>query len=511
MYINKKIDLRGSVPPYITSELFNNHLNKKERHGLTNSLSTNNIYVLPHSTRQFGKDIKNTMHLTVIPDVLQQNLNIEEKIKYYKKINEDLTNMLNNYDKNFFENKKNSKFIHKIINGNERDILHKKSNEKNLIPCTRNEKRRYEKNIIDKENKDNNISYFENNHEKEKEKLIKKNKTHMDIMVNREMIYGGINNKIENHRKEEINKENKDNNTIIGKKSTLKNNNNILKEINVKEEKIPKKHLYNYGNINNINNPQEVNEYFEDIFHDMQIRENYILIDPNYLKNNQKFINHKMRAILIDWLVDVHKKYKLKPETLYLTTNIIDRYLSKRENIETKNLQLLGVVSLLISSKYEDIHPPPVKELALITDGAYVVNQLISMENEILSCLNFDLFYPTQWHFLECYKKKLNMNEITFYFAWYLMEISLLNINIINYRGSIIASSAVMISLKLFKKFNEKEFENITGYKQKNLENCEKEIKSISKEKNKNLSAVRRKFLSGKYYEVSKIEVENIE
>ena len=123
-----------------------------------------------------------------------------------------------------------------------------------------------------------------------------------------------------------------------------------------------------------------------------------------------------MRAILIDWLVDVHKKYKLKPETLYLTTNIIDRYLSKRENIETKNLQLLGVVSLLISSKYEDIHPPPVKELALITDGAYVVNQLISMENEILSCLNFDLFYPTQWHFLECYKKKLNMNEITFYF-----------------------------------------------------------------------------------------------
>jgi hypothetical protein len=174
MYINKKIDLRGSVPPYIANELFNNHLNKKERRGMTNSLSTNNIYVLPQSTRQFGKDIKNTMNLTVNPDGLPQNLNIEEKIKYYRKINEDLTNMLNNYDKKFFENKKNSKIIQKIIEikRNERDISHNKSNEKYLIPCTRNEKRRYEKNMIDKENKDNNISYHENNHEKEK--LIKK-------------------------------------------------------------------------------------------------------------------------------------------------------------------------------------------------------------------------------------------------------------------------------------------------------------------------------------------------
>ena len=120
---------------------------------------------------------------------------------------------------------------------------------------------------------------------------------------------------------------------------------------------MPKKHLYNYGNNKNINNPKEVNEYFEDIFHDLQIRENYTLIDPNYLKNNQKFINHKMRAILIDWLVDVHKKYKLKPETLYLTVNIIDRFLSK-QNVTTIKLQLVGVVSLLISSKYEDIYPP---------------------------------------------------------------------------------------------------------------------------------------------------------
>jgi len=46
--------------------------------------------------------------------------------------------------------------------------------------------------------------------------------------------------------------------------------------------------------------------------------------DYQYMKN-QKDINEKMRGILIDWLIEVHLKFKLLPETLYLTINIIDR------------------------------------------------------------------------------------------------------------------------------------------------------------------------------------------
>ena len=185
-----------------------------------------------------------------------------------------------------------------------------------------------------------------------------------------------------------------------------------------------------------------------------------------------------MRAILIDWLIDVHKKYKLKPETMYLTVNIIDRYLSKK-SVTTINLQLVGVVSLLISSKYEDIYPPKVKELAEITDGAYIPNQLLVMEENILSTLNFDLFYPTQWHFLECYRKKLLLNDITFFLAWYLMELALIDINIINYKGSIISSSAVLLALKYFNIFQETEFENATGFSEKYLEKCTNDIQFL--------------------------------
>ena len=195
---------------------------------------------------------------------------------------------------------------------------------------------------------------------------------------------------------------------------------------------------------------------------------------------------------------------------MFLTVSIIDRYLSKK-NVTTINLQLVGVVALLIASKYEDIYPPKIKELAEITDGAYVPKQLLVMEENMLSTLNFDLFYPTQWHFLECYKKKLLLNDITFFLAWYLMELALIDINIINYKGSIIAGSAVLLALKNFNDFKEKEFENATSFSEKHLKNCSNDIKFLwtNNKNEKNLSAVRRKFAHNKFLEVSKLKYES--
>ena len=56
--------------------------------------------------------------------------------------------------------------------------------------------------------------------------------------------------------------------------------------------------------------------------------------------SNQKDINARMRAILIDWLIDVHLKYKLVPQTMYIAVNLIDRYLEKNETNRAK-LQLV--------------------------------------------------------------------------------------------------------------------------------------------------------------------------
>jgi cyclin B len=76
-------------------------------------------------------------------------------------------------------------------------------------------------------------------------------------------------------------------------------------------------------------------------------------VRPVYMES-QPHINERMRSILVDWLVEVHLKFKLVPETLYLTVNLIDRYLERME-VSRPKLQLVGVSCLLIASKYEEM------------------------------------------------------------------------------------------------------------------------------------------------------------
>jgi cyclin B len=86
-------------------------------------------------------------------------------------------------------------------------------------------------------------------------------------------------------------------------------------------------------------------------------------------------INEKMRAILVDWIIEVHLKFKLLPETLFLTISLIDRYL-ERVQIKRNNLQLVGVTAMLIASKYEEIYAPEVRDFVYITDNAYTKEEI---------------------------------------------------------------------------------------------------------------------------------------
>ena len=104
----------------------------------------------------------------------------------------------------------------------------------------------------------------------------------------------------------------------------------------------------------------------------------------------QEDINEKMRAILVDWLVEVHLKFKLVPESLYLTVNLIDRYL-EREQVNRQKLQLVGVTAMLIACKYEEIYPPIVKDFVYITDNAYTKEEILEMERKMLSVLDFNI------------------------------------------------------------------------------------------------------------------------
>ena len=136
-------------------------------------------------------------------------------------------------------------------------------------------------------------------------------------------------------------------------------------------------------------------EYVEDVYDHLKAIELNYLPAPAYM-TLQTDINEKMRSILIDWLVEVHLKFKLLPETLYLTVNIIDRYLSK-ELVVRSQLQLVGVSSMLIASKYEEIYAPEVKDFEYITDRAYTSQQILEMEKKVLASVSFNVTTPSSY------------------------------------------------------------------------------------------------------------------
>ena len=91
---------------------------------------------------------------------------------------------------------------------------------------------------------------------------------------------------------------------------------------------------------------------------------------------------------MINWLFRVHLKFRLWPETLYITSNLMDRYLSLYD-LPADRVYLLAISSLLIATKYEEIYPPTVKDFIKITHGKFSREQMIDLEQSILFNLDF--------------------------------------------------------------------------------------------------------------------------
>ncbi len=121
----------------------------------------------------------------------------------------------------------------------------------------------------------------------------------------------------------------------------------------------------------------------------------------------QKNLNPRMRAILFDWMTEVCQEYRLKRETLHLALINVDRYLSIVKNLKRSNLQLVGVASLLIASKVEEIYAPRGSEFVTTTDGAYEVKDIFSMEMKMLKEFDWKITPVTAFSWMNLYMRKL--------------------------------------------------------------------------------------------------------
>jgi cyclin B len=162
---------------------------------------------------------------------------------------------------------------------------------------------------------------------------------------------------------------------------------------------------------------------------------------------HQTDVNSKMRAILIDWLLEVHFKFKLLPETLYLTINIIDRYLERKPVVRTK-LQLVGVTAMLVASKFEEIYPPEVKDFVFITSNAYSHDDILDMEARMLNTLRFEVTVPTAWVFLGRYCKVAMLDSRTKQLAQYYIERCMQEYDMLRFLPSLQSSAAIYAAMR---------------------------------------------------------------
>ena len=149
----------------------------------------------------------------------------------------------------------------------------------------------------------------------------------------------------------------------------------------------------------------DVVDYVRDIYTSRKKLQERGRTPSNYM-DNQKHVNVKMRAILIDWLWEVWLKFKLKNETMFLTVQLIDRYLAKRPCVRRK-LQLVGVTAMLVAAKAEEIYFPEILDFSYITDRAYSRQNIIDMEGVVINALEFDLAIPTAYTFIQYYSQNV--------------------------------------------------------------------------------------------------------
>ncbi|XP_038902412.1 cyclin-A1-1-like [Benincasa hispida] len=197
--------------------------------------------------------------------------------------------------------------------------------------------------------------------------------------------------------------------------------------------------------------PQQCATISCDIYKHLRASEAKKRPSTDFIEKIQKEINLNMCGILIELLVEVAEEYRLVPDTLYLTVNYIDRYLSGN-SMDRQRLQLLGVDCMMIASKYEEICAPQVEEFCYITDNTYFKEEVLQMESSVLNNLMFKMTAPTP----KCFSRRFvraaqgSTDEVSSMqlecLASFLAGLSLLEYNMLCYAPSLVAASAIFLA-----------------------------------------------------------------
>ncbi|KAF2496135.1 nime/cyclinb [Lophium mytilinum] len=193
-----------------------------------------------------------------------------------------------------------------------------------------------------------------------------------------------------------------------------------------------------------MDDPLMVSEYVVEIFEYLKELEISTMPNPDYM-DSQNELEWKMRGILVDWLLEVHTRFRLLPETLFLAVNIIDRFLSCKV-VQLDRLQLVGVTAMFIASKYEEVLSPHVQNFRHVADDGFSEDEILNAERFLLAALNYDLSYPNPMNFLRRISKADNYDMQTRTLGKYLLEIGCLDHRFIGHPPSQVAAAAMYLA-----------------------------------------------------------------
>ncbi len=307
-------------------------------------------------------------------------------------------------------------------------------------------------NEIDKENDISYINKTLDNNSKKEIKIIKKKYIRpksQDINIKNDLIIDKNEESKESFEKENNKEKEKEKEKEEGKKEEEK------KE---EEKEEPKTELISSTiDLNPSNNkdddPQLGKEYLTDIIDSLLFEEDYFLnkkkyINPFYLENEKSELNPEMRTVAVDWLVLIHHKiFKFKENTLFLTIQIFDRYLSKT-NLSIEKTELLLLTSFMLASKYNEIDYVNMQETLQLSQNKFTKEQIIEMESEILIKLDFEVLAPTMCEYFKLFASYLNLSEEKINHGFYVLNIVLVDFHMLEYPNFMLALAVVKLITK---------------------------------------------------------------
>jgi hypothetical protein len=187
--------------------------------------------------------------------------------------------------------------------------------------------------------------------------------------------------------------------------------------------------------------------------------------------------------VLLNWLIEVHVKLQLSPETMFVCTSLLDRFLSLKM-VGRSKLQLVGCACMFIACKYQEIYATEVVNFVYLCEKSFSREEILRMEELILNVLNFNLIVPSSYGFAQRWLKviQLHTNRDLYYMTRYFLELAILEYDMLQFLPSVVAASAAVLATEIMNlEFCESDLEKHSGHSISSLALCTHDLRELAK------------------------------